>query len=419
MKKTLIQHGTAFLLTLVLAIVLLLLGACLPQQPIDAHVLASAEAMLEDGSYPVVADKSFASMLDVTTDVLILSESKATTISQWETIFTNPLYEEAERTPVEQLYLYASGEHTEISRYYVQYWMGFRPVIRLLLTFLDYHQILRYTAFAFFVLFAAVMCSISKHINPTAAFLFALSIILVRPHIIAVSLQFSCCFFIAFLAMLLAPRLQQNPKWETLFFLELGIVTMYFDFYTTPILTFGMPMLYLYTLRVCKGADNSAKQLGQNALAWCVGYVGMWLAKLLLTSSLTYANGVGTGFASFMERIGITKNPELASYYNPIMALRTVAMSLYSDQTGKWILLMVCGLSMMMLVFLFFYKKHSFRELLGHSSLLVIAALPIVWFMVAAQPTANHHWFQYRGIAVSFWAAFLYLQYLFAPSRNS
>ena len=51
--------------------------------------------------------------------------------------------------------------------------------------------------------------------------------------------------------------------------------------------------------------------------------------------------------------------------------------------------------------------------------LLMIAALPIIWFMVAAQPTGNHHWFQYRGIAVTFWAGFLYLQYLLTPKEHT
>lgn len=412
MKKQIIRQTAAFFLCVVFAVVFLLAGACLPQQPIDANVLASAEAMLPDGDYPVIADKSYAAMLDVTTDALILAESKATTIAQWDTIFTNPLYEEGEGGTVEQLYRYAAGENTQVSRYYVQYWMGFRPVMRLLLTFLDYYQIIRYVAFAFFVLLAAVMCSVAKHTDPKTAFLFALSVILVRPHIIAVSLQFSCCFFLAFPAMLLVPRLQKRAEWEGIFFLVLGIATMYFDFYTTPIITFGFPMIYLYAMNAAEGKTVSLKRIGANALSWAAGYGGMWLAKLLLTSLLTGADGIGTGMESFMGRIGITKTPGLESYYNPIVALYTVAKSLFSDERGKRILMVACVVVFILLAIRFLRCRCSFRQLFCHKELLVIAALPIIWFMVAAQPTGNHHWFQYRGIAVTFWAGFLYLQYL-------
>ena len=209
MKKTLLQHSGIFLLSVILAVGLLLLGACLPQAPIDSHLLRSAEGMLKDGDYPVMADKSFASILDYVTDTLILAESKATTIENWQTIFTNPQYQypAEEGSAVHDLYQYAIDENPEPSRYYVQYWMGFRPVMRLLLCFFDYYQILRYTAVAFFVLLAAVMCSIANRAGTRTAFLFALSMIFVRPHVVAVSLQFSCCFFIAFLAMLAVPRI--------------------------------------------------------------------------------------------------------------------------------------------------------------------------------------------------------------------
>lgn len=419
MKKHIVQQGTAFLLSILFALVFLLAGACLPQQPIDNNVLRSAEAMLPDGDYPVIADKSYASMLDVTTDALILAESKATTISQWDTILTNPLYEQGEGSTVEHLYRYASGENTEVSRYYVQYWMGFRPVIRLLLTFLDYYQILRYVAFVFFVLLAAVMCSIAKHTDTKTAFLFALGIILVRPHIIAVSLQFSCCFFLAFLAMLMVPWIHRHSKWEGLFFLELGIATMYFDFYTTPIITFGLPMIYLYAIHTAEEKTVSLGRIGTNALSWFLGYVGMWLANLLLTTLLTSADGFGTGMVSFMGRIGITKTPGLEAYYNPIIALYTVAKSLFSDERGKLILAVACGIVFILLFIRFLRCKCSLRDILSHKELLVIAALPLIWFMVAAQPTGNHHWFQYRGIAVTFWAGFLYLQLLLSKQKNT
>lgn len=420
MKNNVIRHITAFFLSVILAVGFLLLGACLPQAPIDANVLSSAEGMNQEGNYPTMADHAFASMLDYTTDALILAESKATSIAQWESIFTNPLYhyEDHDGGTVYNLYLYASDPDPQPTSFYTQYWMGFRPVVRLLLSFLDYYQILRYTAFCFFVLFAAAMCSVAKHTNINAAFLFALSIILVRPHVISVSLQFSCCFFIAFLAMLLVPRLHRHPKWESLFFLELGIATMYFDFYTTPIVTFGLPMTYLYLLKSADHSPKPLKAIGINAAAWSAGYGFMWLAKLVLTSLLTEADGIGAGFSSFAGRVGIEKVDGLEAYYDPLMALRTVAASLYSDQQGKVILCGAVALFFVWLLILFLKDKHSPRELWNHKELLILAALPVIWFMAAAQPTANHHWFQYRGIAVSFWAGFLYLEFLLQKKTN-
>jgi len=414
MKKSILQHTIAFLLSVVLAVGLLLLGACLPQGPIDRNIQESAAQMLRDGDYPQMADKSYASILDYVTDSLILAESKATTISQWETIFTNPQYQypQEDDSTIQDFYQYSIDPNPEPSRFYVQYWMGFRSIVRLLLCSLDYYQILRYTAVVFFVLFAAAMCSVARHAGTRSAFLFALSIIFVRPHVVAVSLQFSCCFFIAFAAMLAVPWLHRNQKWESLFFLELGILTQYFDFYTTPILTFALPMIYLYLLRQRNSISTTGKALGINALSWSAGYGLMWLAKLVLTTVFTNVNAIGQGFASFSGRIGIEKVSGMESMYNPIAALRSVFVSLYSDPAGK--LVLFCGVFIALIVLMtqFIRGKHQPKELLHNWQLLVLAALPVIWFMAAAQPTANHHWFQYRGIAASFWAGFLYLQLL-------
>lgn len=419
MKKTLFSHALAFLLSVALAVVFLLLGACLPQGPIDANAFASAQDMIQEPIYPTMADHSFASMLDYITDGLILEESKATTIQDWKTIFTNPLYEYGRETAAENLYDYSLDPSPEPTGYYVQYWMGFRPIVRFLLEFLDYYQILRYTAVAFFILWAAVLCSIASRAGSKTAFLFALSIILVRPHVISVSLQFSCCFFIAFAAMLAVPWLHRNEKWESLFFLELGILTQYFDFYTTPVLTFALPMTYLMILRLQDGRSTRLGKILKSILSWVAGYGLMWLAKLVLTTVFTDVDAIGRGFSSFSGRMGIEKTSGMEDLYSPIAALRGVFVSLYSDREGKVILLAAVALTFLVLLIRFLRGRHQPKEILQNWQFLLLAALPVVWFVAAAQPTANHHWFQYRGIAATFWAGFIYLQLLLKQKADS
>lgn len=419
MKKSIFFHILAFVLSVLLSVCFLIAGSCLPQAPVDANILASVERMNLQGAYPKIADQAFASILDYETDALILAESKAITISDWRTIFTNPQFLYHNENAVEDLYNYASDASPVPGKYYVQYWMGFRPVIRLLLCFLDYYQILRYTALVFFILWAAVLCSVASHTDTKTAFLFALSIIFVRPHVISSSLQFSCCFLLAFPAMLLVPKIRENPRLETLFFLELGIATQFFDFYTTPVLTFGLPMIYLYLLYNRDHTAVSLKKIIGNALIWLAGYVLMWLAKLLLTTAFTPVNALDQGFGSFAGRIGIEKVSGLEAYYNPMAGIRAVAASLYSDREGKLILLAAVVLFCLFVLIRLLKIKPSANALFSHTGLLFLAALPVLWFAIAAQPTANHHWFQYRGIAASFWAGFMYLQLILKKTEPS
>ena len=116
--------------------------------------------------------------------------------------------------------------------------------------------------------------------------------------------------------------------------------------------------------------------------------------------------------------MGIEKVSGMESLYSPMAALRSVAVSLYSDSDGKLVLFAAILLTAALLLYRFLRNKHTLQDLLPDWQLLLIAALPVLWFIAAAQPTANHYWFQYRGICASFWAGFAYLQLLFQKKNG-
>lgn len=406
MRKTIICGGGMFAASVVIAVLLLFLGACLPQHPIDIHVQESSEIMRKEGMYFRTVDMTLAGQLDNYTDALILAESKATTISNPISIFTNPVYSlSGGAGPVEDLYLYAYADNPVITGAYTRYWMGFRSLVRLALCFLNYYQIKRYLAALFFALFSAVVCSIAKNVNAKAAFLFAASVILVRPNVVAISFQFSCCFFIAFLALLLIPWLLRHPKFEAVFFLEIGIITMYFDFYTTPVITLGLPLTYLYLLHHKNGKHLSVKRIGADTTSWFVGYGGMWFAKMVLTTVFTDVNGFENALFSFASRVGINKDPNFEAFYSPSYAFSKVKGVLYSDETGRTIFLTAVILIAVVLLTVSMWKRVRISNYAAHIGLLVLAAFPILWFAAAAQPTSIHAWFQYRSVVVLFWAS--------------
>lgn len=407
--KQLGKYAAAFLITVCAAVALLFAGACLPQSAIDENVKISAEQLYQEGVYPVIGDKSFAGMLDNYTESLILAESKAMSIREPETVFTNPLFTYWEDAPMEDLVEYANDGNPTPSSFYVRYWMGFRWLIRLALTFLDYCQIRRYIAFAVVSLMAAVMCSIAKRTDTKLAFLFALSVILVRPYMIANCMQFSCCFLIAFVAMLEVPWVYENPKWERLFFMELGMITMYFDFYTVPLITFGLPLVYLYALRGWNGESMKLKTILKDLAVWFLAYGLMWLAKLVLTSLFTSVDALSNGFNSLFGRLGVTRTEGYEDYYSPYLALRNVFLTIAPDKEG--IVVFALGAAAVLGCFLFRAKRRglAIENFLEEKNLILVALLPVIWFVATAQPIAIHHWFQYRTIALSYWAAGVYM----------
>lgn len=408
-----------FFLSVILAVGSLAAASFAPQSYINENLITSAYGLYAEGQYPVIADRQINSLLDNNTDTTMLRACAGMSHHYLGSILTNPIYtfdvevEKEEDYPVKCLELYGMGEQPVNQWLYPRYWLGFRAIMRWLLVFFDYFQIRRYTGALFFLLFALVICSISKCIDTKTAFAFAVSIILVRPQVIANSLQFSCCFLIAFPAMLLVSLLIDKPQWDSVFFLEIGILTMFFDFYTVPLVTVGFPLVYLAILRVRQGRRVTLGWLLRCVLIWLSGYALMWLAKLLLTNALTSVDALGDGFAAFFRRVGIEKTEGLEQYYSIPLAFEKIREVLFSDAEGKVVYLGVFALSLLIVGVRAYQKKMRMCDFSANAKFLVVAVLPLLWFAVTAQPIAIHYWYQYRSIALTYWALGAYLAMTF------
>ena len=416
------EYIAVFCLTVVLALMMLVAAAFLPQSIIQGHVVDSVDLVYQDLENNYLFDKSEGSKLDVFTDIMMLRMSLTTNDSYLGSVLTNPVYvyndlaewEGSAKTLADLSY----GKPADGAWFYTRYWMGFRVVLRMALLFFTYAQIKRYLAFLFFSLFTAVICNISKHANSRIAFCFALSIILVRPHVMASSMQLTCCFLIAFVAMLLIPWLKGNPKWEGLFFLELGMLTMYFDFYTVPLVTMGFPLMYLCILKQEAEEPVLDKSLVRNMGLWFAGYGLMWVAKLVVTSTLTSQNALADGFASFFSRIGVAKNLEEAQYYSLNAAAEGLRKAILSDELGAVIYLAGAGVILAVVLIKLLRGQASsgtFRKAMPY---LIFAAIPLAWFVITRQPIALHYFFQYRTIALTHWAAGVFGCYLLSAKKD-
>lgn len=410
MKKLPFWHYLLwFLGSVALGLALLLLCACLPQGPIDAHVKDAALALNGEGAYPRVFDTATTAQLDNYTDAIIMDVSRGTTASRISSVLTNPVHRGAE-DPVEALAIYAAQEaDARESFFYPRYWMGFRVLTRAALVFLNYLQIRRYLGFLLLGLMLLTVLSVAGHADRRAAFLFGLSLLLVRPQVICHSLQFSCCFFLALLGMLAIPRLRRKRRWEGLFFMEMGILTMYFDFYTAPLLTFGLPMVYLCLLDARERETLSAKRVLADLGLWLGGYVLMWLAKLTLTTVFTSENAFESGFSTLLMWAGGKGTGAAPSLMRALQAVRH-AVTVDTPGAFVWAGALLCAL--LMLGLCAGKGRLRRRPLREQGALLLLALLPLLWFAATARPTEAHAWFQYRSIALSYWALGAWLSLL-------
>ena len=415
----------AFCLSVVIAMGVLLAACFASQDRIKGNLLESTDGLRLDGQYPVIGDRKINSLLDNATDISILRATAGMNRNYLGSILTNPLYsynvelKEGEDYAEKCLELYCAGEKPDGEFLYVRYWMGFRAILRWLFVFFDYYQVKRYAGVLFFALFSLVICDISKRVDTKAAFAFAVSIILVRPQVIVHSLQFLPCFLIAFLAMLAVPLLVERPQWDGVFFLEIGIVTMFFDFYTTPLVTVGFPLVYLAVLRARQGKSVALGWIFKCVVIWLAGYGLMWLAKLTLTSLLTSVDGLEDGLAAFSRRMGIVKSKGYEQYYSLSLAFEKLGTVIFSDPEGKAVYLLGAGLTVVAACVRALRRRLQLPMFAKYLCLLFLAALPFIWFCCTAQPIAIHYWYQYRSVALTYWAVGAYVTMTFWHGKQA
>ncbi|MCR5576764.1 MAG: hypothetical protein K6F56_07130 [Oscillospiraceae bacterium] len=384
----------------VVGVILLYAVSLIPQSAIFPQFRQSALQLSRKSDY-VFDNERMAYIMDYNTDASILIESYTLRADEPENVLLNPILMPGTVLQSDAMLAMCDGEAPNVN--YVRYWMGFRLLFRPLLLAFAYDSIGWLLSLAFFTLLVLTLAKIGGRLGTRTAACFGLALVLVNPAVAAHSPQFFCCFALSFLMMLYLLRDGRRLPISTCF-VCFGILTQFFDFYTTPVMTLGLPLLLCLEQKLFAG--KRIRGVLSSLVAWLYGYVGMWLTKLVMTSIFTSEDGLYDGLMSLLGRLEMLPEQGGAAYHAPD-ALRTVWATVFPGKL-LWPTLAVF-LAMLLYVVAAYFKtpEKEERELIGAE--LLTAAIPLVWFSVAAQPTCIHAWFQYRGICVSFCSLFLCL----------
>lgn len=387
-----------FFITLFLCTLVLFASELLPQEPIDRHVSQSAERLEFEGAYAYILDGRKSAMLDNFTDAIILTVCRSSHIGEPLSFLTNPMFDGDDS--VGSLAAYCR-EGAEPDGHYVRYWLGFRIFLRPLLELFDLRGI-RFTVLGtLFVLTLLAMVSVYKNVSLPAALAFGLSILLVRPYVISRCMQFACCPLIAVSAMLFIPWAERDRRRCLPFFMVLGMLTMFFDFYTVPALTFGMPMVYYMSILAKKGERLTVGTVLRCFGMWFLGYILMWMAKLLLTNLFTPYDGFSNSFREFRLWTDRKSNAE-PGQYTALKAFVSVYHVICPDALCKGIMAALAACCAALI--LWAVKAGRKGRLAQALPILSVGVLPLLWFAASARPIIVHTYFQYRSIAVLYWA---------------
>ena len=398
------------LLHVILAILvgaLLLSAVCMfPSAPMDRNLERSAGVFAEEGIYPELFPWC-TSQLDSTTDALILlisaCDSGENPVVQAMRGTRNTL-SSVEAASDELAVHYGNGVPFDGTAPYYQYWHGYQLIIRPLLSLLSYSgiRILNGVVQTALLLLLCVMmrrAGLSRYILP-----YLVSVLMLMPLALAMSLQFSSCYYtLTISSILLLWKRDALDRLDGMLFLYIGIATAYFDFLTYPVATLGIPAVFYFCLRKDTDIRDTFCRGVKICFTWAVGYVGMWAGKWLIGSLILKQNILAVAVGKLTERssasaadAGLIQNIRAALSANVRSFLHTPAA--------------LCFLVLALFLLFLLAKRIRARDtdiakiLSVFFPFVILALIPIAWYLVTAQHAVIHHWFTNKALAVSVFA---------------
>ena len=198
-----------------------------------------------------------------------------------------------------------------------------------------------------------------------------------------------------------------------IFFLIIGMLTSYLDFLTAPLITLGMPLVYLILLQQKQYGDESFYRniysIGINSFLWGVGYLGNWAAKWGLASIVLRRNVIADGLSQGFSRVGGVEDQTSipgAIAYN----LFAIIPPGIEGQDLKWFVV-ACVVILIILLILFLRFRTSRKTIISQIPLLVMTCYPYMWYIVMSNHSQIHYIFTYRIQIIAIWAGLMmYIQ---------
>lgn len=346
--------------------------------------------------------------LDTYTDCLMFNEVLcADDNNPVMSAFANNFHIQAETTMLDDTkdVLKHKGENISLSSY-ARYWHGYMIVLRPLLTFTDYGGIRIINIFALFSLLLIISVLFYRKGYKKMSVTFLLTMLFVNLYVVANTIQFSTCFYISFMGILLIllyPTIVQNKNYILLFF-GIGGITAFLDLLTTPLITLGLPLLtYL-------GIYSQKRTIIKTCVAsisWGLGYGLIWASKWILSYIITGQNVLLSAENAAKTRVG-----RLNVINNIKWAVDIDLQKVFDSWSFYVIMLSILFLIILLLIYLK-YKRclYTFSLMKKYTYIIIIVSFVPIWFYILKNHSFVHFWFTWRNIVLPLWCILLYFSY--------
>ena len=411
--NTALTTAIILLVSVFAGVVLLTASFSLPNSSIATHVEQSISTLEGEGEYPKLIDGLSITSLDNYTDSLMLNSAAYLPSSDegYTAIDRAMLVPRATdgNSQITSLAHFLNSDEVSTENY-SRYWHGYMIFLRPMLLFYDYNMI-RFILFAIHLLLSACfLVLLNRKCGNYATFAFVVMYVITGGFIVPFSLSFSNVATVTLVSgiafMLFSDWLVKN-RYVKYFFLVTGIVTVFSDLLTFPLMTLGVN-LCLYVLIV---KDVKLKDMLIFCIIWGTGYAGMWAGKWVVASILTGENVIADATGALLYRTGDGVPGDGGNSAEHITYLSVLQKNLahYCKKCLiiPYLIVLICGFvikktdrgthcSKSFFSKIHFNKTHFDRN--KAMCLFFIIVIPFLWYFALKNHSYIHSWFTFRAL---------------------
>ena len=379
----------------------LVLVYLLPTDIMEQHVMESRDLIEAEGISPFLLDGYPSTRLDNYSDGLILNSAiYSGDESVWEKAAAIYQHRYGDEDYYISLIKHLDGIEGEITTSYERDWHGYLVYVKPLLLCMNYADI----RLVNMVLQIAVVClllyemykkKIERYIPA-----FVMTLFFLTWNILFFSIEYSAMFYVFMTASLWVLKKNDSIVQKRLvpeLFLIVGMVVSYIDVLTYPILTIGIPLVFLFILNR-EWSEDIGKIVANIATAcfwWICGYGGMWAGKWVIASIVLKINVIKEAILMALYRMSQTSG-------ETGVLIEFTSKDVFANNFGVYA---KPAYIIALVVFLIWFVRRvckdgielSIRAMLPN---MIIALMPVVWYLALGNHSYIHYWMTHRNIVL-------------------
>lgn len=408
--KPILKYILIFITTVFILFSALTLTAKIPKSAIEENLKESVEFFKQNSGVEELLKRRNYTFIHYYADSIILNiiycidSTKPVQSSMWAN------YYEEIKADINNDYITVVEEQKKTNQQYLRYWHGSMAILRPLLTILNIEQIYLLNKIVMYLLAIILFILLFKK-SKKLAIIYLLAMIMIAFPIVPFCLEYSWTFYIMLITSIIAIQIEKRgDKGLFVLFFITGILTCFFDFLTTEIITILVPVLLVLFIRKEENRITSFKEaskfLLKSCVLWGIAYITMWFSKWILASIILNINAIDYVKDEAMFRIngvqGIRSKKEmyLGALFKNWHALYPI--NIIKRELDLWKMVAIFLVAIVASLDWKNIKNKWFSMLM-----LIVGLIPYIRYLVLANHSYRHSFFTFRSqiitiIAIAF-----------------